>query len=182
MQHTQNYQLSRWEKDDRIMMEDFNADNEKIDAALKANADAVGALEVGKADAEDVTALGETVAAVAAGLGSGGQNARIAWGSYTGRGTIGAANANRLDFGFQPVLVVIGSNEEATKTTWPSIFLRNVTKTKNEVTTDSTITVAWTATGLSWYATSDNPNYPGWYQNNVNGRTYYYCAIGYSNN
>ena len=51
MQHTQNYQLSRWEKDDRIMMEDFNADNEKIDAALKANADAVGALEVGKADA-----------------------------------------------------------------------------------------------------------------------------------
>ena len=50
MQHTQNYQLSRWEKDDRIMMEDFNADNEKNDAALKANADAVSALEVGKAD------------------------------------------------------------------------------------------------------------------------------------
>ena len=55
MQHTQNYQLSRWEKDDRIMMEDFNADNEAIDAALAA-----------KADAEDVTALGETVAVVAA--------------------------------------------------------------------------------------------------------------------
>ena len=171
MQHTQNYQLSRWEKDDRIMMEDFNADNEKIDAALAA-----------KADAEDVTALGETVAAVAAGLGSGGQNARIAWGSYTGRGTYGAANANRLDFGFQPVLVVIGSNEEATRDMWPSIFLRNITKTKNEVIIDSPITVTWTATGLSWYATSDNPNYPGWYQNNVNGRTYYYCAIGYSNN
>ena len=51
MQHTQNYQLSRWEKDDRIMMEDFNADNAKLDAALKANADAVSALEVGKADA-----------------------------------------------------------------------------------------------------------------------------------
>ena len=51
MQHTQNYQLSRWEKDDRIMMEDFNADNEKIDAALKANADAVSALQTGKADA-----------------------------------------------------------------------------------------------------------------------------------
>ncbi|MGM9573690.1 MAG: hypothetical protein ACI3VJ_04610 [Hominicoprocola sp.] len=51
MQHTQNYQLSLWAKDDRIMMEDFNADNEKIDAALKANADAVGALQTGKADA-----------------------------------------------------------------------------------------------------------------------------------
>ena len=51
MQHTQNYQLSRWEKDDRIMMEDFNADNAKLDAALKANADAVSALQTGKADA-----------------------------------------------------------------------------------------------------------------------------------
>ena len=38
MQHTQNYQLSRWEKDDRIMMEDFNADNARIDAALAAKA------------------------------------------------------------------------------------------------------------------------------------------------
>ena len=41
MQHTQNYQLSRWAKDDRIMMEDFNADNEKIDAALKAANDRI---------------------------------------------------------------------------------------------------------------------------------------------
>ena len=61
MQHTQNYQLSRWEKDDRIMMEDFNADNAKLDAALAA-----------KADAEDVTALGETVAEVAESIGRGG--------------------------------------------------------------------------------------------------------------
>ena len=81
MQHTQNYQLSRWEKDDRIMMEDFNADNEKIDAALAA-----------KADAEDVTALGETVAAVAAALGSSGKNTRITWGSYNGTGAYGIGN------------------------------------------------------------------------------------------
>ena len=78
MQHTQNYQLSRWEKDDRIMMEDFNADNARIDAALAA-----------KADAEDVTALGETVAAVAAALGAAGKNTRITWGSYNGTGTYG---------------------------------------------------------------------------------------------
>lgn len=40
MNHTTNYQLSQWAKSDRIMMDDFNADNQKIDAALKANADA----------------------------------------------------------------------------------------------------------------------------------------------
>ena len=34
MTKTTNYQLNQWEKTDRIMMDDFNADNEKIDAAL----------------------------------------------------------------------------------------------------------------------------------------------------
>ena len=36
MKQTQNYQLSQWEKTDRIEMEDFNEDNRKIDAALAA--------------------------------------------------------------------------------------------------------------------------------------------------
>ena len=43
MQKTVNYQLSQWVKSDRIQMEDFNSDNQKIDAALKATADAVTA-------------------------------------------------------------------------------------------------------------------------------------------
>ena len=39
MNKTENYQLNQWEKTDRIMMEDFNGDNAKIDAALKALSD-----------------------------------------------------------------------------------------------------------------------------------------------
>ena len=34
MNHTQNYQLSQWEKSDKVLMDDFNADNAKIDEAL----------------------------------------------------------------------------------------------------------------------------------------------------
>ena len=34
MEQTSNYQLNQWDKTDRIQMEDFNADNAKIDAAL----------------------------------------------------------------------------------------------------------------------------------------------------
>ena len=34
MKKTTNYQLNQWEKSDRIMMEDFNADNRNIEAAL----------------------------------------------------------------------------------------------------------------------------------------------------
>jgi len=41
MTKTTNYQLNQWAKPDRVMMDDFNADNAKIDAALKANADAI---------------------------------------------------------------------------------------------------------------------------------------------
>ena len=34
MQKTPNFQLNQWEKADRIMMEDFNSDNAKLEAAL----------------------------------------------------------------------------------------------------------------------------------------------------
>lgn len=34
MNQTSNFGLNQWEKTDRIQMEDFNADNAKIDAAL----------------------------------------------------------------------------------------------------------------------------------------------------
>ena len=43
MTKTTNYQLNQWAKSDRVMMDDFNADNAKIDAALKANADTAAA-------------------------------------------------------------------------------------------------------------------------------------------
>nr|WP_326127447.1 hypothetical protein [uncultured Oscillibacter sp.] len=40
MNQTTNYQLSQWDREDRILRENFNADNAKIDAALKAEAEA----------------------------------------------------------------------------------------------------------------------------------------------
>ena len=40
MEKTTNYQLPKWEKSDFIKMDDFNDAFGKLDAALKANADA----------------------------------------------------------------------------------------------------------------------------------------------
>ena len=45
MNKTANFQLTQWEKTDRILMEEFNSDNEKIDTALKGNADKAAALQ-----------------------------------------------------------------------------------------------------------------------------------------
>ncbi len=44
MNQTANYQLCQWAPTDRILMEDFNSDNSKIDAALKAQADTLESL------------------------------------------------------------------------------------------------------------------------------------------
>ena len=43
MEKTRNYQLNQWAAGDKVQRVDFNADNAKIDAAIKANADAIAA-------------------------------------------------------------------------------------------------------------------------------------------
>ena len=164
MQHTQNYQLSRWEKDDRIMMEDFNADNEKIDAALAA-----------KADAEDVTALGETVAALAAGLGSGGQNCRIAWGSYTGNNSVGSSHPTSLTFDFKPVWVYIAGHYSTGNDLYTGQFLR---PSRIGVGPLSMLPLTWSDRGVSWYVPSTTSGDLNSAQLNNSACTYWYVALG----
>ena len=41
--HTTNYQLNQWEATDQVLRTEFNQDNQKLDAALKANADGIAA-------------------------------------------------------------------------------------------------------------------------------------------
>ena len=102
MNKTANFQLTQWEKTDRIMMEDFNRDNAAIDAALKSNADGVAALQ---------TAL--------AGAG----NCEIGMISYTGTGKNGDSNPTTVTFPKMPAgfflcgaknyLVVRGGDDHA---------------------------------------------------------------------
>ena len=49
MKQTPNYQLSQWEKMDRLLMEDFNRDNAKLDAALaEVSASAAASSSIGR--------------------------------------------------------------------------------------------------------------------------------------
>ena len=102
MNKTANFQLTQWEKTDRIMMEDFNRDNAAIDTALKGNADKAAALQ---------TAL--------AGAG----NCEIGMISYTGTGKSGDSNPSTVTFpkmpagfflcGAETYLVVRGGDDHA---------------------------------------------------------------------
>ena len=83
MNKTTNYQLNQWERADRVKMEDFNADNVKIDRAIKAMDQRVDGLETLKG------------------------NCQIYVYPYTGTGTYGYQNPTSVTFPAQPVLVFI---------------------------------------------------------------------------
>ena len=86
MQKTQNYQLNQYEPQDSFLRTDFNADNQKIDAALK------GLYSQVKAKA-DQTALTQGLA----------KKCQAWFGSYTGDGT----KERVLSLGFAPKAVIV---------------------------------------------------------------------------
>ena len=149
---TANLQLNQWVGTDPVLMSDFNADNAKIDAAVKAANDAIAALP------------------------------HIATGSYTGNGNVGSSKKNSLNFSFSPKLVIImGASSYSVFVRGYSVALGHLLVSNLPQTFN---TVAWTSTGLNWYATK-HMGYSGNTstveardQFNTSGETYCYFAIG----
>lgn len=129
MNKTANFQLTQWEKTDRIMMEDFNRDNEKIDTALKSSADGVAALQ---------TALEKC------------GNCRITISSYTGTGTLGEAHPTSLTFAEPPLLVFILGPESG-------FMARGRAMNAFQVSSNSALATTWSADQktVSWYTPYD---------------------------
>ena len=144
-----------------ISSELFKSNNEVIDAK--------------KANVEDVTALSETVAALAADLGSGGQNCRIAWGSYTGNNSVGPNHPSSLTFDFMPVWVwIIGYNASSS-----NVYVANLLRPSlRGAGPDGYLSTAWSDRGVSWYAPASTYGDQGITQMNKLSYTYWYVAIG----
>ena len=142
MNKTSNYQLNQWELTDRIRMEDFNGDNEKIDAAL----------------AEEKSARAAADAALNAALEKCG-NCRIVASSYTGTGGYESGNPCTLTFDSAPVLVLVASTDGHT------LFMHsNSTQSSYD---GITIFITWNGTSVSWYANGSAKN-----QFNESGKVY----------
>lgn len=166
MNKTTNFDLPQWVKADQIKMDDFNAAFASIDAALKAEGDARS--EADGTVAERITALAQMIA--------NGKICRIKYGSYTGNGTYGAANAVSIDCGFYPllVLVMVGTRTYNWTIRGDSKFFNNSGAREN--------TMLWGNTGVSWYYPQDDQYYsPSGNQMNAIDTTYYYLVLGYSN-
>ena len=87
MEKTRNYQLNQWAAGDKVQRVDFNADNAKIDAAIKA----VDAKADTRAAQTALDALAATVSGHTSALAGKG-NCQIAAGTYTGTGKYGSAS------------------------------------------------------------------------------------------
>ena len=135
MDQTTNYQLSQWDAEDRILREDFNADNAKLEQALAAQAEAQNQMQ---------TAL--------AGCG----NCKVVYGTYTGNGKYGSSNKNTLTFEHKPIMVFVQARDYVSNTA--DYHLRMVrTSTWSNGAHDNYYfaqTVSWTDTSVSWYSTS----------------------------
>lgn len=86
---TPNYALNQWEAADQVRMEDFNADNAKLDAAIKAVDQRVDGLTSSKANVSALTTLEQRVNTLTAGKADASalaQKVSVIAGAYTGDG------------------------------------------------------------------------------------------------
>ena len=88
--YTTNYQLNQWEAGDQVLRTDFNQDNQKIDGALKINAEAIETLE-----AEVITK----------------GNCQIYTASYVGNGGCGPESPTSVTMPVAPLLAAVVEQE-----------------------------------------------------------------------
>ena len=165
MKKTTNYQLPQWELDDFIKMNDFNAMTQALDTALKTDADALSTEQTTRARA---------IGALAAALGTAGQNCRIAYGTYTGTGTVGSANPTLLTLPFNPMIVLIRA-VSASASLYTTVLLRGCTGAMAVCGDMYGMLVQWGEKSVSWY--TSETDYAAW-QDNLSGVTYAYVALG----
>lgn len=153
MQKTENYQLNQWDKTDRIQMEDFNADNAKIDAAIKEAKDA---------------------AAVAAALAT--STSKLHFGTYTGNG----AESRTISLGFTPKAVYTCHQGGYTMYVsgalmyfYGGLALPDAPVIINDVTLISIADGGICVTNT----TNNSSNNPKYFLANNNGQLYHYIAV-----
>ena len=150
---TEHYSLSQWERTDKVQMEDFNADNAKIDSALKAEADARSA-----ADAALQTVLKQK------------GNCSVGCFTYTGNGRYGSNNPTRITFPKMPAaFFIFGGNVLMGIGGAPSA---NTIFSISSAAQISTISLTWSGSTVSFYDSSSTA-----VQMNGSGTTYFVLAF-----
>ena len=134
MEQTGNYQLNQWEKDDRIQMEDFNADNAMLEQVLMELATRTNSLE-----------------RTCASLG----NCAVYTETYAGTGKTGAVSRT---FPGKPMMIMVGSTTGYQFTAcrgMPTVYPHYIS---NGLVT---ISLTWGENSVSWQGSSASDSMNG---------------------
>ena len=149
MKQTTNYKLSQWEKSDRIQMEDFNGDNAKLEAALKAQADALTAhgasLDGMKTHAATLSAHETAIAALNAAVSKRG-NCQIQLVTYRGSNGGIASKPKTLTFAHRPMAIFLYGSPD-NHFTWAARGYAQSYLTGNK----AIISFSWGDRSVTWY-------------------------------
>ncbi len=102
-------------------------------------------------------------------------NAKVSTGSYTGTGTSGASNPTVINCGFVPKLVIISENIAWSGTMF--LWFAGLTSVKYATTAEQA-TVSVSGNTLRVYCATGSDTSKQMSQMNLQGRTYYWFAIG----
>lgn len=168
MQHTSKYQFKLIEGTDDFSPAPLNQNAQKTETLLAGMEEDLAALEA------DLAGQIEEVEDSVTALKNSGKLARIAYGTYNGTGTYGAANPVTITTGFAPALVLLydltsGSTSTSVETVH---FMRGCNTYRPFMS--STTTITWGNANVSWY----NDQYAQ-YQYNTSGSTFLYCILGF---
>lgn len=166
--HTPNYGLCQWEAEDKVLRTDFNADNAKIDGAIKA----VDRRVDGKADSAALDSLGQTVSSLSGTVASQGNrlgaisllgNCQVYATTYTGDGK----TSKSLSFPGYPMFVFIQLMDRTGHIT----FIRDARCAAGDYG-NNLARPTWSARGLSWVMDENRTA-----TMNDNGSTYAVLAL-----
>ena len=152
--YTNNYQLCQWKETDKVLRTEFNADNAKIDAAIKA----VDRRVDGKASTTSLNSLKSTVDSLSQTVTQqattlvGKGNCQIYATSYTGRGTYGENSPCSVRFPKKPMVVFVtgpSGIQGIFSHGEPTYFVGSFG------VGGSFITLTWSGINLIWYATTN---------------------------
>ena len=159
MNRTTNYKLCQWEETDRVQRTDFNEDNVKIDAAIKAVDRRVDGLNTAKAEKAALTALQTAV--------NGKGNCRIETGSYVGDGD--KHRTLSISTSFSPKLFFVMAFALG-------VAVRGSSTLRHINSVDRTTKVVWRDDGLSWKL--ETGSYDAGDIFNESNTTYHYVVLG----
>lgn len=168
MQHTSKYQFKLIEGTDDFSPAPLNQNAQKTETLLAGMEEDLAALEA------DLAGQIEEVEDSVTALKNSGKLARIAYGTYNGTGTYGAADPVTITTGFAPALVLLYDlTSGSTSTSVEAVhFMRGCNTYRPFMS--STTTITWGNANVSWY----NDQYAQ-YQYNTSGHTYLYCVLGF---